>query len=43
VFVHVTAGDAAHGAGTIGRHWPYFLARENSAENAIHFTTGTSS
>jgi hypothetical protein len=40
VFVHVTAGDAGHCAGTIGRHWPYFLARENGAENAIRFMTG---
>ena len=41
VFVHVTAGDAGNGTGTIGRRWPYFLARENGAENAIRFMTGT--
>jgi hypothetical protein len=41
VFVHVTAGDAGHGTGTIGRRWPYFLARENGAESAIRFMSGT--
>jgi hypothetical protein len=41
VFVHVTAGDAGHGTDTIGRRWPYYIARENGAENAIQFMTGT--
>ena len=40
VFVHVTAGDAGQGTGTIGRRWPYYLARENGAENAIRFMSG---
>ncbi len=40
VFVHVTAGDAGHGTDTIGRRWPYYLARENGAESAIQFMTG---
>jgi LmbE family N-acetylglucosaminyl deacetylase len=35
VFVHVTAGDAGLGAGDGGH--PYFLAREQGAENAIAF------
>ncbi len=37
VFVHVTAGDAGHGTDTIGRRWPYYLARENGAKSAIQF------
>lgn len=41
VFVHVTAGDAGQGTGTIGRSQPYFLARENGAESAIRFMSGT--
>ncbi len=40
VFVHVTAGDAGHGTDNIGRRWPYYLARENGAENAIRFMSG---
>ncbi len=40
VFVHVTAGDAGHGTGAIGRRWPYYLAREKGAENAIRFMSG---
>jgi hypothetical protein len=37
VFVHVTAGDAGHGVGCVGRKYPYYLARENGAETAIRF------
>ena len=37
VFVHVTAGDAGAGTGRRGRKYPYYLARENGAENAIRF------
>lgn len=37
VFVHVTAGDAGLGIGRGGRKYPYYLARENGAEAAIHF------
>ena len=37
VFVHLTAGDAGWGSGTAGRKHPYYLARENGAEAAIHF------
>jgi hypothetical protein len=37
VFVHVTAGDAGLGAGSGGRQYPYFLAREHGAESAIRF------
>jgi hypothetical protein len=37
VFVHVTAGDAGVGTGTSGRKHPYYLARENGAENAVRF------
>jgi len=37
VFVHMTAGDAGLGIGRGGRKHPYYLARENGAENAIRF------
>ena len=37
VFVHVTAGDDGLGAGTGGRKYPYYLARENGAVNAMRF------
>src|SRR6185437_7900713 len=37
VFVHVTAGDAGLGTGDGGRKRPYYLARENGAEDAIRF------
>jgi len=41
VFVHVTAGDAGLGIGDGGRKRPYFLARENGAEEAIRFMADT--
>lgn len=41
VFVHVTAGDAGNGTGNGGRHWPYYRARENGAEDAIKFMADT--
>jgi len=37
VFVHVTAGDAGLGAGTGGKKYPYYLARERGAVTAIRF------
>ena len=37
VFVHVTAGDDGLGMGTGGRKYPYYLARENGAINAMRF------
>ncbi len=37
VFVHVTAGDDGLGTGTGGRKYPYYLARENGAIDAIRF------
>lgn len=37
VFVHVTAGDDGLGPATGGRKYPYYLARENGAINAIRF------
>jgi hypothetical protein len=37
VFIHMTAGDAGLGVGNGGRKHPYYLARENGAENAIRF------
>jgi len=37
VFVHVTAGDDGLGTGTGGRRYPYYLARENGAINAMRF------
>jgi hypothetical protein len=37
IFVHVTAGDDGLGTGTGGRKYPYYLARENGAIDAIRF------
>ncbi|MGA8950886.1 MAG: hypothetical protein WB806_08950 [Xanthobacteraceae bacterium] len=37
VFVHVTAGDDGLGTGNGGRKYPYYLARENGAVNAMRF------
>lgn len=37
VFVYVTAGDDGLGMGTGGRKYPYYLARENGAVNAMRF------
>ena len=37
VFVHVTAGDNGLGAGSGGRQHPFYLARENGANNAVRF------
>jgi len=37
VFVYVTAGDDGLGTGTGGRKYPYYLARENGAVNAMRF------
>ena len=37
VFIHMTAGDAGLGIGWGGRKHPFYLARENGAEAAIHF------
>lgn len=37
VFVHVTAGDDGLGTGTGGRQHPFYLARENGANNAVRF------
>jgi len=37
VFIHMTAGDAGLGIGSGGRKHPFYLARENGAETAIHF------
>ncbi len=37
VFVYVTAGDDGLGVGTGGRKYPYYLARENGAVNAMRF------
>ena len=41
VFVHVTAGDAGLGTGDGGRKRPYYLARENGAEDAVRFMADT--
>ena len=41
VFVHVTAGDAGLGTGDGGRKRPYYLARENGAEEAVRFMADT--
>lgn len=41
VFVYVTAGDAGLGRGDGGRKRPYFLARENGAEEAVRFMADT--
>lgn len=37
VFIHITAGDDGLGVGTGGRKYPYYLARENGAINAMRF------
>lgn len=37
VFVHLTAGDAGLGIGYNGRKHPFYLARENGAEQAVRF------
>lgn len=37
VFVYVTAGDDGLGTGAGGRKYPYYLARENGAVNAMRF------
>ncbi len=37
VFIHVTAGDAGLGTGSGDRKYPYYLARENGAEQAVRF------
>ncbi len=37
VFVHVTAGDDGLGTGSAGRQHPFYLARENGANNAVRF------
>jgi hypothetical protein len=37
VFIHVTAGDDGLGVGSGGRKYPYYLARENGAINAMRF------
>jgi hypothetical protein len=37
VFVYVTAGDDGLGTGTGGRKYPYYVARENGAVNAMRF------
>jgi hypothetical protein len=37
VFIHITAGDDGSGTGTRGRKHPFYLARENGAESAMHF------
>src|SRR6185312_7285734 len=41
VFVHVTAGDAGLGTGLAGRKHPFYLARENGAEDAVRFMADT--
>src|SRR5690348_15487814 len=41
VFVYVTAGDAGLGTGDGGRKRPYYLARENGAEEAVRFMADT--
>jgi hypothetical protein len=37
IFIHVTAGDAGLGTGSGDRKYPYYLARENGAEQAVRF------
>jgi hypothetical protein len=37
VFVYVTAGDDGLGTASRGRKYPYYLARENGAVNAMRF------
>lgn len=41
VFIHVTAGDAGLGTGSGGRKHPFYLARENGAEQAVRFMADT--
>jgi len=41
VFIHVTAGDDGLGTGTGGRKYPYYLARENGAIDAMRFMADT--
>jgi len=41
VFVHLTAGDDGLGTGTGGRKYPYYLARENGAIEAMRFMADT--
>src|SRR5690242_2348490 len=41
VFVHVTAGDAGLGTRDSGHRPPYYLARENGAEDAVRFMADT--
>src|SRR6185312_17121689 len=41
VFVYVTAGDAGLGTGDGGRKRPYYLARENGAQEAVRFMADT--
>ena len=41
VFVHVTAGDAGLGTGQGNRKRPYYLARENGAQEAVRFMADT--
>jgi len=42
VFVYLTAGDDGSGLGSRGRKHPYYLARENGAEQAVRFMADTS-
>jgi len=42
VFVYLTAGDDGAGVGSRGRKHPYYLARENGAEQAVRFMADTS-
>lgn len=42
VFVYLTAGDDGAGLGSRGRKHPYYLARENGAEQAVRFMADTS-
>lgn len=42
VFVYMTAGDDGAGLGSRGRKHPYYLARENGAEQAVRFMVDTS-
>ena len=37
IFIHVTAGDAGLGIGSGGGKHPFYLARENGAEQAVRF------
>ncbi|MCK9907921.1 hypothetical protein MXD81_02175 [Microbacteriaceae bacterium K1510] len=41
VFVYLTAGDDGAGLGSRGRKHPYYLARENGAEQAVRFMADT--